>query len=199
MLGADVAVRVHGRIDTGFGLGAGLLAAATLMPYLVFPPAAAAKSSTPPDTFALRPTPTIGRSAWTLFLGAASADTLRAPAGFAFRAAVEALREDSWGIAIADPSAGRIVTRWKPLRHLLVRLFAGRVDARCFVDVAPLGAYTSIVTFQGALATKHSLEGNPILPFAKKTYRKEAGNWHNEVRLKVGLEPLDWKSRSGAK
>ena len=199
MLGADVAVRTLRRTDARFGLGAGFLAAATLMPFLVLPPAAAAKSSAPPDTFALRPVSPIGRGAWTLFLGEASADTIRAPAGFVYRAAIQALQEDSWTISISNRSAGRIVTHWKPLRHLMVRLFAGTVDARCYVDVAPLGAYTTIVTFQGALATRHSLEENPILPFAIRTYGKEAGKWHNEVRQKVGLEPLDRKPRSGAK
>lgn len=181
-----------------FRLGTGL-AAAILTPFLVLPGAAAAKSSAPPDTLGLHPVPTIGRGAWVLFIGDASADTLRAPARFVFRAAVQALEEDSWGLSVSNPAAGRIVTHWKPLRHLLVRLFAGTVNARCYVNVAPFGVYGSIVTFQGALATKHSLEENPILPFAIKTYRKESRSWHNEVRQRVGLAPIDWKSRGKAK
>ena len=46
------------------------------------------------------------------------------------------------------------------------------------------------MTFRGALSTKHALEGNPILPFAKRTYREAAFNWHNDMRLALGLEPM---------
>jgi len=96
-------------------------------------------------------------------------------------------RPTAW---VWDPSTGQIVTCWKPLHHFLVRLFAGRVEARCFADVEPLGDQGSTVTFRGALSTKHSLEGNPILPFAKRTYREAAFNWHNDMRLALGLEPM---------
>jgi len=187
------------RPDARIHLGGSLFLAATLVAPLALPAPAAAKSAVLPDTLAVSPARSGPRGSWWIFTGEPSADTLQVPVRAAFRSAFEALGEDSWVFHVADASAGRIVTRWKPLRHILVRLFAGRVDARCYVWVAPLGARGSIVTFQGALATKHSLEGNPILPFAKKTYRKESGDWHDEVRNKVGLEPFTGKHRSRAK
>lgn len=164
--------------------------ALTLLGSLVSLPCTGYAKGTPPDSLGLGSIPCAGHGAWGLLMGEASADTLTVAPKNAFQAAIEALRQDSWQVFLADSSTGQIVTCWKPLHHFLVRLFAGRVEARCFADVEPLGDQGSTVTFRGALSTKHSLEGNPILPFAKRTYREAALNWHNDMRLALGLEPM---------
>ena len=160
------------------------------------------KGTPPPDSLGLGSISCPGHGSWGLLMGEASADTLTVAPKDAFQAAIDALQQDSWQVFLADSSTGQIVTCWKPLNHFLVRLFAGRVEARCFADVQPLGDQGSTVTFRGALSTKHSLEGNPILPFAKRSYREAAWSWHNDMRLALGLEPMrrgDRKDRDKAR
>ena len=182
------AMELHCSACAGSAIGACLFIVAALLALPV--PAAAKEFVLPPDSLGLKPASKPGRGAWNLFLGDASPDTLRATRRRAYRAVIETLEGDSWKIQFADSSMGRVVTCWKPLHHILVRLFAGKVLARCFVNVASLGNDGSIVTMQGGLATRHPLEGNPILPFALKSYRKEAKKWHGEVRENIGLRSV---------
>ena len=70
----------------------------------------------------------------------------------------------------------RLVTRWKPLKHMLARAFFGDLRARCVVDLVPAGTGT-IVSIQGGLTSAEDLEANPGFPLAQTTYRRAAEKW----------------------
>ena len=81
-------------------------------------------------------------------------------------------RSESLGVGGLG-SGERLITRWKPLKHILARAFFGDLRARCVVDIVPLGAGT-VVTMQGGLTSAEDLESNPGFPLAQATYRRAA-------------------------
>jgi hypothetical protein len=97
--------------------------------------------------------------------------------------AIGQLELNDWAIQRAESlvvsggqSGERLVTRWKPLKHMLARAFFGDLRARCVVDLVPAGAGT-IVTIQGGLTSAEDLEANPGFPLARTTYRRAAEKW----------------------
>jgi len=74
-----------------------------------------------------------------------------------------------------DPGQ-RLVTRWKPLKHVLARAFFGDLRARCVVDLIPVGSRT-VVTIQGGLTSAEDVEASPGFPLAQTTYKKAAEKW----------------------
>ncbi len=148
------------------------------------PVRSSAERSSNAGTFEFGPSAVDGIGGWKLFMGESNTDTLQASRQDVFAAAEQALESDGWRVQLSDTTTGRIVTYWKPLHHILVRLFAGGVRARCFVAVSTIGTRSS-VAFQAGLASKHTLEGNPMLALARHAYRSAARDWHSEVRQYV--------------
>ena len=62
-------------------------------------------------------------------LAGASRDTLPYDRRDVLPMAIDKLESDDWTIQRADSVAGRIVTHWKPLKHVLARLLLGQVMA----------------------------------------------------------------------
>ena len=100
-------------------------------------------------------------------------------------AARRALEADNWKIFTADTARGEMVTCWKALHHPLLWLFMGKVKARCTVEIRPLGPCRTRMVFEGALASHHNLEGNPMFGPAKRAYVGAARDWQREVRQEL--------------
>src|SRR5690349_13186619 len=91
------------------------------------------------------------RPAPHVVLAGASSDTLDYDRRDVLPVAIEKLESDDWTIQRVDSTNGRIVTHWKPLKHVLARLLLGQVMARCVVDLVPLPDGRTALTIQGGL------------------------------------------------
>jgi hypothetical protein len=118
--------------------------------------------------------------------GAAS-DTLAGPWNEVLPVAIAELEKNEWVIQRMDSTAAtrRLVTRWKPLKHRLARVFLGNVLARCVIDLEPVEGGRTLVTMQGGLASDQDLERNPGFPAAQATYRRAAEKWLTGVRTEL--------------
>ena len=121
---------------------------------------------------------------WHFFVGEPYVDTL----SFALRdvapAAPRQFTVDRWIMfreSFKDDIAGVVATKWKQIHHPLIWLFMGKTMARCVVEMKAVGPERTRVSFQAELASHHKLEGNPMLPAAKKAYAKAALNWNRDV------------------
>jgi hypothetical protein len=118
-------------------------------------------------------------------LAGAAHDTLDGTWSEVLPVAIEELEKNEWVIQRMDTTSAtrRLVTRWKPLKHMLARVFLGNVQARCVIDLEPVdGGARTVVTMQGGLASNEDLEGNPGFPAAVATYRRAAEKWLAGVR-----------------
>ena len=118
---------------------------------------------------------------WKPFVGDPRVDTLSFPIGDVVPAAARQLEADKWNIFIEELSRGFVVTKWKQIHHPLLWLFMGKTMARVTVEMRSIGPNLTQVVFRGDLASHRSLEGNPMLPAAKRAYGKAATNWRHEV------------------
>ncbi len=125
-------------------------------------------------------------------LAGANRDTLDYDRRDAIPAAIAALESDGWTIQRADTLSGRIVTHWKPLKHVLARLLLGQVMARCVVDLVPLGDGRTQITIQGGLASEQDLALNPSYGAAQAIYHGATVKWIGNVR-----HALDERARQG--
>jgi len=119
---------------------------------------------------------------WTVTLGSAYFDTLPFPRDRVLPVAVQAIAADEWRVGSADEVTGRIVTHWKPVRHLFVRLVMGEIRERCVIDVTPLGAQRCVVKFRAALATRKSIARSSLMPRVEKEYKESVIRWQRRVR-----------------
>ena len=117
-------------------------------------------------------------------LAGAASDTLAYGLDRILPVAVSELARNDWTIQRADSTAHacRLVTRWKPLKHVLARLFMDGVMARCVVDFEPVSDGRTVVTIQGGLASRGDLEASPAFPAAQATYRRAAERWLEGVQ-----------------
>ncbi|MGE5175961.1 MAG: hypothetical protein ACM3JJ_06245 [Hyphomicrobiales bacterium] len=146
-------------------------------------PAPPAATPDPPDTAGA-----IGsRHGWIVSLAEPCRDTLDAPAPDVVQAAERCLEADDWHVDTRDRDRGDLVTRWKELKHPLARILMGHVEARCAVAVRPIEDGRTMVVFQGAIASRETLEGNPAYRLAMKQYRNAAHGWQREVRGDLAL------------
>jgi hypothetical protein len=146
------------------------------------------RPKTPPDSLGRVPETWLAhgtRGDWKLVLGAASSDTLTTSCDVALSSAEEALKSDDWIIDPYDRSRGAFATRWKPIRNVLFRLFAGGAMARCFVTVRPIRSDRTAITFQGGIASRRDLSHNAMRPLAERSYRAAVRVWIREVRQGV--------------
>ena len=97
-------------------------------------------------------------------------------------AAERTFEADHWHIEKKDLRNGTIVTSWKPIQHALVRLVAGKIEARCAATARPLEQGRTIVVFQAAIASRKSIAHNPAFGLAKGAYRKASRNWQKKLR-----------------
>jgi hypothetical protein len=138
-------------------------------------------ASLPPNTAAEIGT----RRGWFVILAEPCADTLSYPWQEVIPAVEQTLRADHWRIQRADPGAGVILTQWKRIRHPLVRLFAGGVEARCAVNIRALNPTRTLVVFQGGLASRRDLGRSAALGLAQRAYRNASRDWRDELRAEV--------------
>jgi len=89
---------------------------------------------------------------------------------------------DRWRVQKRDPRNGVVVTAWKPIQHALVRLIAGKIEARCAVTVRPLEPGRTVVVFQAAISSRKNIEHNPAFGLAKGAYQKASRNWQKKLR-----------------
>ena len=125
------------------------------------------------------------RRGWNVVLAEPCLDTLPVPPGDVIPAVVSTFKADNWRVQGEDHRRGDFVTEWKPIRHPLVSLFAGKIEARCAVSLRPLGSGRTLVVFQGGIASRKSIAHNPALGFAKRAYRKASQDWQDKLRAEV--------------
>jgi hypothetical protein len=117
-----------------------------------------------------------------VFTAGAQSDTLDHACRDVFGVAMAELEADEWEIQRADSAGRRIVTRWKPVAHGLVRLAVGKVWARCVVDLEPLPDGRTRVEFLAGLASRGDLSGTPAMAAAQLTFQRAAERWVDRVR-----------------
>jgi hypothetical protein len=137
-------------------------------------PSRSAAADQPPDA-----------SKWKLHMGTTVADTVTATRQQAYDAAVAVLHNDGWTIAAGRSDPERIVTDWKRLRHILVRLVAGEVRARCVVRVSPLGPTQTAVSIEGGLVTSSSAVASSVMGLAQHTYEMESRAYLTKVSTEL--------------
>ena len=124
------------------------------------------------------------KHAWHFFQSEQHVDTLVFDLRDVAPAARRQFEADEWVVfqeRVRDDDKGFVLTRWKQIHHPLIWLFMGKTMARCEVEMTRAGLSRTRVTFRAALASHHKLEGNPMLPAAKKAYAKAARNWYRDV------------------
>ena len=112
-------------------------------------------------------------------------DTLDASWRDVFPVTVTRLERDDWTVERADTAARQVVTRWKPMDHMLTRLALGDILARCVVDLTPLADGRTVVRIRGGLASGENLEAKPTWGAALAAYRKAARKYLAGVRGEV--------------
>jgi hypothetical protein len=138
----------------------------------------------------LDPAPASADGPRHVVLAAAARDTLPAEWLVVLPIALSELAKNNWEIQRIDStSAGRrLVTRWKPMKHVLARIFLGNVLARCVVDLEPEIGRRTVVTMHGGLASNDDIENNPGFPAAQATYRRAAEKWLLGVRTALEID-----------
>ncbi len=126
---------------------------------------------------------------WKILSGVPRVDTLPYPQGDVMKAARRQLERDGWQIYRLesqiyglDATRGEIVTKWKPLRHPLLRIFVGSVRARCTVVIEPLGPDRSRMVFRGDIVSHRDLRRSPMIGASRHAYAKAARHYETEVR-----------------
>jgi hypothetical protein len=119
------------------------------------------------------------------FQAGANVDTLDYSWREVLPAAIAELERDDWTIQNADSAKRRITTHWKPLRHVLARLFAGDIQAKIVVDLESLRSGQTVVTIRAGLATDRDIGASPVLGAAQKTYRSATDRWLGNVRARL--------------
>ena len=132
-------------------------------------------------------------SRWKLLRGVSISDTVSSSRAEAYDAAVAVLLKEGWTIAEDRSDSTRIVTEWKPIRHLLARLAAGEVRARCMVRLAPAGPARTALTLDGRLATPAGAGEKPALGLAQRIYEEKSRDF-----LKNVAKELARRAASGA-
>jgi hypothetical protein len=158
-----------------------LFVCAALLLFAAAPPFALAKdASTPPSLLGRDPQVARNQTEWHLHIGQAYRDTVAAEPSVARTAAIAALEDDQW---VLEPSGAvmHVLTQWKPIHHLLFRIFSGKAFARIFIDVRPLTRQRSEIRFQGILATHRDIEHNPAKGWAERRYASAVRDWQREV------------------
>jgi hypothetical protein len=155
------------------------IAAALLVFVCGLPGSAAAHASAPPPSLASEPGHRVDDPEWHLLFGQAYLDTVTATAAASRSASAAALQSDHWDL---KPSGGHLLTQWKPIHHLLFRLFSGKAFGRVFVDVTPLAGRRTQIRFQGVLATHRDIEHNPARGWAEHAYASAVRVWQKEMR-----------------
>lgn len=115
-------------------------------------------------------------------LGSAYVDTMSFASHEVLPVAAAILVRDHWSVRSSDAVTGRIVTEWRPVKHLFARLFLGQIRQRCVVDVTPIDAKRCAVRFRAALASQKSIAGSPLMPRVAKEYEESVRNWQLKVR-----------------
>lgn len=122
---------------------------------------------------------------WNTFAGTPRVDTLSFTPSDVLPVARRQIENDQWEVFALDADQGTIVTRWKAMRHPLLLLFVGHVNARCTVTVEPLGADRTRMVFRADLASHGNLSESPFLGRAKSAYAKAASNYFSNVRYSL--------------
>jgi len=123
---------------------------------------------------------------WHFFRSEPHVDTLFFELREVAPAAHRQFEADEWIIfqeELTDNAVAVVVTRWKQIHHPLIWLFMGKTMARCIVELRAVGPGRTLASFRAELGSHHKLEGNPMLPAAKKAYAKAARNWYRDVNL----------------
>lgn len=154
------------------------------LPTLLLAPSLALAShhQAPPDSLGRDPDAWFDTSDWKILLGTALPDTLDAPEHNVLRAAEEALEQDDWIIDAPGNSGRELVTGWKPIHNFIFRLFAGRSLARCFASVTSMADGRTVLTFRGAIASRHDLHSSPMRGSAESSYRSAVAGFQHDVR-----------------
>lgn len=148
---------------------------------IAVPVTGAAHSLPPPASLAMDPGQPGDPDGWHLLIGQAFVDTVTSNAADAILASNAALQNDHWELK-PEGTDTHLLSEWKPIHHVLFRLFTGRAFGRILVDVTPVSATLCQLRFQGVLATSRDLEHNPARGWAEQAYAHAAHSWQAEVR-----------------
>jgi hypothetical protein len=157
--------------------------AAALAAALPVPPCGAETASGRGDAQASSAAASVERP--RTYLAGADTDTLDYSWREVMPAAVAELEKSKWTIQSTDSVERRVVTHWKPMRHVLARAFMGDLQAKVVVDLQALGSDRTVVTIRGGLSSDRDIEGSPILGAAQKTYRGATERWMERVRQRL--------------
>jgi hypothetical protein len=125
------------------------------------------------------------RPGWNVVLAEPCSDTFAVASKEVMPAVEQTFKAENWRIQHKDAGTGDIVTEWKPIKHALVSLFAGNIEARCAVSVRPLEASRTLVVFQGGISSKKGLAHNPVMGFAKNASKKASRKWQEKLRAEL--------------
>lgn len=155
-------------------------AAALLALCAMLPGTASAHASVPPPSLASDPLATTDAPEWHLLFGQAYLDTVTASTAAARIASVAALESDHWEM---EPSGAlaHLISQWKPVHHLIFRMFSGKAFGRVLIDVKPLSGRRAQIRFQGVLASHRDIEHNPARGWAEHAYASAVRVWQKEM------------------
>jgi hypothetical protein len=119
---------------------------------------------------------------WKTFSGTRKIETFPYPTRDVIPAARQVLVTDGWEIYFVDSARGVVVSKWKALRHPLVKYFMGKIRMRCVVHIEPLGPRRSQITFRADMTSHEDLARNPMIGDAKRAYSEAAQKYMIKVR-----------------
>jgi hypothetical protein len=116
------------------------------------------------------------------------ADTLEATPQEIRPAAERSLIFDHWVIS-SSSTGSRLVTEWKEFKHPLARLLAGKLRARCVVDIQPLDERLTIIRFQAGIASSEDgFEESPVYALAQSSYRGAVQDFYQRLQASIAEE-----------
>ena len=97
----------------------------------------------------------------------------------------QAFADYGWQLGPHAPDSDSLVTTWKPMHKLVVRLLFGEVKVRCTVTIDSLAPERTTLVFRGAINTEHDMASSPMRPAACKAYASGAEQWVDAVKRRL--------------
>lgn len=118
----------------------------------------------------------------SIVTGKAYVDTFPAdPATLRYNAAA-LLINDGWHLPANQAATDTMVTAWKPLKNLFVRMLFGSVQAQCRLGFHGLNPQRTRVTFSASAATSREGALASLRANADRYYAKAAHGWAAHMR-----------------
>ena len=122
---------------------------------------------------------------WHVYVGDAVVDTVDGSLDQVKSAGQWVLLADRWTLDAKGAAPAKMVTRWRPVQHPLVRMVTGRACVRVAVVLAEVSPGRTEVRVTGGVATQADLEGGPVLSLARAAGQKECRGYVTELRTRL--------------